>query len=205
MPGTSADNSPRRFRIEQLQGVSARATRQPKFIRLRQALHLEEGITPTTPRCIRKSNQRHAPEMFLVTPEQIGAVMALEPTPRSFAELDEQVARGLPSAALKALIERISLRPDEHHGLLHRIVPKSTLMRRRPAHLSSGESEKTERLARAFAAALHVWASDEEARAFMHAPHPMLRDRAPIDVALTELGARRVEELLWRLFYGVSA
>ena len=116
--------------------------------------------------------------MILVTPEQIGAVMALEPTPRSFAELDEQVARGLPSAALKALIERISLRPDERNALLHRIVPKSTLMRR-SAHLSSGESEKTERLARAFATALHVWASDEEARAFMHAPHLMLRDRAP--------------------------
>ena len=142
--------------------------------------------------------------MFLVTPEQIGAVMALEPTPRSFAELDEQVAHGLPSAALKALIERISLRPDERNALLHRIVPKSTLVRR-SAHLSSGESEKTERLARAFATALHVWASDEEARAFMHAPHPMLHDRAPIDVALTELGARRVEELLWQLFYGVSA
>jgi uncharacterized protein (DUF2384 family) len=91
--------------------------------------------------------------MFLVTPEQIGAVMALEPTPRSFAELDEQVAHGLPSAALKALIERVSLRPDERNALLHRIVPKSTLVRR-SAHLSSGESEKTERLARAFATAL---------------------------------------------------
>jgi uncharacterized protein (DUF2384 family) len=34
----------------------------------------------------------------------------------------------------------------------------------------------------------------------MRVPHPMLRDGAPIDVALTELGARRVEELLWRLF-----
>ena len=67
--------------------------------------------------------------------------MALEPTPRSFAELDEQVACGLPSAALKALIERISLRPDEHNGLLHRSIPKSTLMRR-SAHLSPGESEK---------------------------------------------------------------
>jgi putative toxin-antitoxin system antitoxin component (TIGR02293 family) len=54
---------------------------------------------------------------------------------------------------------------------------------RRSTHLSPRESEKTERLARAFATALHVWTSNEEARAFMHAPHPMLRDRAPIDVA----------------------
>lgn len=141
--------------------------------------------------------------MFLVPPEQISVVMALKPTPRSFAELDEQLSRGLPSAALKVLIERISLRPDERNGLLHRIVSKSTL-RRRGAHLSPKESEKTERLARAFATALHVWASEGDARAFMHAPHPMLHDRAPIDVALTELGARRVEGLLWRLFYGVS-
>ena len=45
--------------------------------------------------------------MQLVTPEQIAAVMALAPAPHSFAELDEQVAEGLPKAALKAGVERL--------------------------------------------------------------------------------------------------
>jgi uncharacterized protein (DUF2384 family) len=33
----------------------------------------------------------------------------------------------------------------------------------------------------------------------------MLGGRTPLDVAMTELGARRVEALLWRLFYGSTA
>jgi len=33
----------------------------------------------------------------------------------------------------------------------------------------------------------------------------MLGGKRPIEVALTELGARRVETLLWSLFHGVAA
>jgi len=40
---------------------------------------------------------------------------------------------------------------------------------------------------------------------FLSSPHAMLGDKRPIEVALTELGARRVENLLWSLFHGVAA
>ncbi len=142
--------------------------------------------------------------MSLVTPEQIAAVMALAPAPRSFAELDEQVAEGLPKAALKAGVERLGRNADERRVLLHRVVPEATWKRRRD-RLSAPESEKTERLARVYATARHVWDSDEDARAFLHTPHAMLEGRAPLEVAMTELGARRVEALLWRLFFGIAA
>ena len=33
----------------------------------------------------------------------------------------------------------------------------------------------------------------------------MLGGQPPLEVAMTELGARRVETLLWRLFYGIAA
>ena len=33
----------------------------------------------------------------------------------------------------------------------------------------------------------------------------MLQGRTPLDVSMTELGARRVEELLWKLYYGIAA
>ncbi len=36
-------------------------------------------------------------------------------------------------------------------------------------------------------------------------PHPELNRRTPLDAALTELGARQVEQLLERIFYGVPA
>lgn len=142
--------------------------------------------------------------MQLVTPEQIAAVMALVPAPHSFAELDEQVAEGLPKTALKAGVERLGRNADERRMLLHRVVPEATFKRRRD-RLNAAESEKTERLARVYATARHVWDSDEDALAFLHTPHAMLDERPPLEVAMTELGARRVETLLWRLFYGIAA
>lgn len=142
--------------------------------------------------------------MELVTPEQIAAVMALAPAPHSFAELDEQVAEGLPKAALRAGVKRLGRNTEERRALLHRIVPEATFKRRRD-RLSATESEKTERLARVYATARHVWGSDDEALAFVHTPHAMLGGRPPLEVAMTELGARRVETLLWRLFYGIAA
>jgi putative toxin-antitoxin system antitoxin component (TIGR02293 family) len=56
-----------------------------------------------------------------------------------------------------------------------------------------------------YATTHHVWGSDENALAFLHTPHAMLGGRTPLDVAMTELAARRVEALLWRLFYGIAA
>ncbi|MGH6809263.1 MAG: antitoxin Xre/MbcA/ParS toxin-binding domain-containing protein [Ensifer adhaerens] len=46
---------------------------------------------------------------------------------------------------------------------------------------------------------------EEDARAFLNAAHPLLGGSKPLDAAMTELGARRVEELLRRLSYGMSA
>ncbi|MBL0282734.1 MAG: DUF2384 domain-containing protein [Zoogloea sp.] len=142
--------------------------------------------------------------MLLVSPERIAAVMALAPLPHSFAELDEMVARGLPKGALKASIDQIYVSAEERRQLLYRIIPEATYKRRRET-LSAEESGRAERLARVFATAAYVWNSEEDARVFLTTPHAMLQGRSPLEVSLTELGARRVEELLWRLFYGIAA
>lgn len=142
--------------------------------------------------------------MVLVTPEKIAAVMALSPEPHSFAELDDLVAKGLPKAALRASVEHVCKAADDRKRLLYRIVPEATYKRRRD-RLSADESQRAERLARIYATAQYVWGSDDEARTFLNAPHPMLQDRTPLDVSMTELGARRVEELLWKLYFGIAA
>ena len=142
--------------------------------------------------------------MLLVSPERIAAVMALAPLPHSFAELDEMVARGLPKGALKASIDQIYVSAEERRQLLYRIIPEATYKRRRET-LSAEESGRAERLARVFATAAYVWNSEEDARVFLTTPHAMLQGRSPLEVSLPELGARRVEELLWRLFYGIAA
>lgn len=142
--------------------------------------------------------------MVFVPPEKIAAVMALTPLPHSFAELDALVAQGLPKGALRSSVERVCKRAEDRKRLLHRIIPEATYKRRRD-RLTAEESERAERLARVYATAQYVWNSDDDARAFLQTPHPMLNGRTPLDVSLTELGARRVEELLWKLYYGIAA
>jgi putative toxin-antitoxin system antitoxin component (TIGR02293 family) len=140
--------------------------------------------------------------MVTVSPEQIAAVMALTAVPRSFAELDELVRDGLPKSALRASVDHVARTTEERRILLFRIIPEATFKRRRD-RLNPEESEKAERLARVFATAEYVWDSEDDAREFLNAPHPLLEGRTPLEVSLTELGARRVESLLWNLFYGI--
>jgi len=142
--------------------------------------------------------------MNLVSPEKIASVMSLSPLPRSFAELDDLVRHGLPKSALREGVGHVARTADERRELLFRIIPEATFKRRRD-RLTPDESQKTERLARIFATALYVWDDEDDAREFLNTPHPLLDGRSPLDVAMTELGARRVEELLWKLFYGLPA
>jgi len=142
--------------------------------------------------------------MVLVTPEKIASIMALFPLPHSFAELDMLVSHGLPKQSLKAIVACVGINTEERKQLLYRIIPEATYKRRRDK-LSAEESERTERLARIYATAQYVWDSDHDARIFLNTPHPLLQSRTPLDVSMTELGARRVEELLWQLYYGIAA
>ncbi|CAE6857927.1 hypothetical protein R75461_07820 [Paraburkholderia nemoris] len=142
--------------------------------------------------------------MNIVSPEKIAAVMALTPLPRSFAELDDRVRGGLPKSALRASVEHAARNAEERRNLLFRIIPEATFKRRREL-LNPDESEKAERLARIFATTEYVWDSETDAREFLNTPHSLLDGRTPLDVSMTELGARRVEELLWKLFYGIPA
>ncbi|WP_059414266.1 antitoxin Xre/MbcA/ParS toxin-binding domain-containing protein [Cupriavidus basilensis] len=139
---------------------------------------------------------------MVITPEEISAVMALAPVPHSFAELDAAVREGLPKAALRESVAHVARSVEQRRALMARIVPEATYKRRRE-RLSPDESEKTERLARIFASANLVWDDEDDAREFLNTPHPLLEGRTPLDVGMTELGARRVEELLWKLFYGI--
>lgn len=142
--------------------------------------------------------------MMVVSPENISAVMGLWPPANSFAELDAVVREGLPKSALRESVEHVARTPEERRALMTRIVREATFKRRRD-RLTPDESEKTERLARVVATAEFVWGGHAEAREFLNAPHPLLEGRTPLETAFTELGARRVEELLWRLFYGIPA
>ena len=84
---------------------------------------------------------------------------------------------------------------------MHRVVPAATYKRRH--RLKLVESERTERLARVIALAEMLWDDEAEAKRFLATPHPELGRKKPIEAALTELGARQVEDVVMRALYGL--
>lgn len=88
------------------------------------------------------------------------------------------------------------------------VVPASTLKRRRRQHerLTAEESDRVQRIARAWEAAMAVYHDEDKARAFLSRPHPMLDRQPPLEVALRNSpGLDAVELLLGRAKYGSAA
>jgi putative toxin-antitoxin system antitoxin component (TIGR02293 family) len=142
----------------------------------------------------------------MIAPARIAEIMGGSPVfghrLASIAALSDAVSKGLPKAALRHTAGRIFEDRTEQRQLMNRIVPEATFKRRRD-RLSMAESERTERIARVMAGAEFVWGDRSDARRFMTTPHPALRGRTPLDAALTELGARQVEEILDEIFHGL--
>lgn len=140
----------------------------------------------------------------MITARKIADVMGLKGAVGSLHELTEIVSHGLPKSALRHCVVRVVSTPRERREVMCRIVPAATFKRRKQ-HLKPVESERTERLARVIATAEHVWGDAAEARRFLTNPHPELKGKTPLEVSYGELGARQVEELLWKIFYGLPA
>jgi putative toxin-antitoxin system antitoxin component (TIGR02293 family) len=134
--------------------------------------------------------------------EVMGGVRVLHRRVATLADLDDAVARGLPRAALDAVVAQVA-NPQDSTRVRYRVVPKATYQRH--DRLNPAHGQKAERLARVFAMAEAAWGDPEAARRFMNASHPELGGRTPLDVAMTELGARQVEEVLERGLHGLPA
>jgi putative toxin-antitoxin system antitoxin component (TIGR02293 family) len=74
-----------------------------------------------------------------------------------------------------------------------------------PSDAEFQESERTEQIARLFVHARRALGTEAEAREFMTTPHPQLDERSPVDAVRTDdLGARRTEQILNALEYGLA-
>jgi putative toxin-antitoxin system antitoxin component (TIGR02293 family) len=138
----------------------------------------------------------------MIAPASIAEILGLGASIRTVGELESAVAAGLPKRSLERLASRLHDDRRAASAYKYKVVPSAT-WKRRTKRLSVKESEKTERLARVLAAAEFVWDDRELARAWMSKAHRELGGEAPIEAARTELGARRVEELLDKLFFGL--
>ncbi len=120
--------------------------------------------------------------------------------------LIERIEGGLPVESLIRIAK--SLAPDDIK-FIYNVVPRATLNRRKAQSdnkLSADEGAKVTRIARVWSAAVDVWGSEENARAFLFRPHAMIEDKRPIDLVIqSELGAEMVLDILGRLKYGSAA
>ena len=133
--------------------------------------------------------------------QMLGGRTVLHSTVRTWVDLDRVVRAGLPKRSLQ-LVARRAVEPGASvTEFVYSVVPSATFKRR--ARLSAEESERTERLARVVALAEGLWDEQREARAFLNRPHPLLDGETPLNVARTELGARRVERLFHDVDHGL--
>jgi putative toxin-antitoxin system antitoxin component (TIGR02293 family) len=138
----------------------------------------------------------------VIEPQSIAEILGLGASIRTVTELESAVSAGLPKRSLERLSSRLYEDRRVASAYKFKVVPQAT-WKRRTKRLSVDESERTERLARVLAQAEYVWDDREQAREWMDKPHRELNDRTPLDAASTELGARRVEHLLDKLFFGL--
>lgn len=138
----------------------------------------------------------------MIAPESIAEILGLGGSVHSVRELESAVSAGLPKRSLERLSARLHEDGKVASAYKFKVVPQAT-WKRRGKRLSVEESERTERLARALAAAEQVWDDRAQAREWMNKPHRELDGRTPLETARTELGARRVETLLDKLYFGL--
>jgi putative toxin-antitoxin system antitoxin component (TIGR02293 family) len=119
-----------------------------------------------------------------------------DPDPARF----QAILGGVSAALVKSAVEHDVLALDE----VYRFIPKSTFARklRDNTPLSVEEGDRIARLARLKSYASDVFESRQDAAIWLNESNPTLGGDTPIDLLLTDEGARRVETVLRRIDYG---
>lgn len=134
--------------------------------------------------------------------ETLGGPSVLREEASGLTELGERVRRGLPYAALEAVMARLGLSRDQLAQALH--LPERTLARRKKERrLHPDESDRLFRLARIAAQAADVLGSTEKAARWLQRPNRALGGRVPLALLDTDAGTREVEEVLGRIEHGI--
>ena len=135
---------------------------------------------------------------------QLGGGRAVRRSLRSPLDLARAVEGGLPVETADALVEGGALDAAELYRL---VVPRRTLSHRRSrgGRLTPPESDRVARVARAVALAQETLGTPAKAHAWLRRPNRELGGAEPLDLLVTDQGARTVEAVLDRLAYGVYA
>lgn len=122
-------------------------------------------------------------------------------SPLDFADM---IQEGLPSRSVFFLQKLMALGNEEYASTLG--VSSRWLGRYRnmpQKHLDPNVSDRLYRIARIFKLAEEVLESQDTANHWLHRPQTGLNERIPLELIRSEAGAKEVEELLYRIEYGL--
>lgn len=145
-----------------------------------------------------------APESLRAVENLLGGRSVLRAKPHSTLDWINVIRRGIPAVAVEALTKAVKVSHSELARALG--IPERTLARRkREGTLSSEESAKLLRLARAVGRANEVFADPEAALHWLKSPNSALSGATPLSVLDTDIGAESVLDTLGRIEHGVYA
>jgi putative toxin-antitoxin system antitoxin component (TIGR02293 family) len=134
--------------------------------------------------------------------EQLGGKEAIGVKVRSESQMEQVLREGLPASVLASFRENWGFTVMELAGSL--AIPKSTLMRmlERRNRMAAGDSDRVYRLAAILALAEEAIGDRKKAQRWLRQTNQVLGNQTPLRALETEIGVRRVEQVLGRIAYG---
>ena len=118
-------------------------------------------------------------------------------------DLIKKINQGLPFGTFEKLRTEIGLSSKELATIIQ-IAPRTLTRRKSARKFQPDESDRILRASRVYDKSLELFDGDrEEARAWLTSPRQTFNGSSPLEFAITEVGAREVEDLIGRLERGV--
>lgn len=136
--------------------------------------------------------------------EALGGRKVLGKNIQTTIELADIIQQGLPGRSVFFLQKYLNLGDKEYSATLG-VSDKWLRRHREESHkqLTKQMGDQLYRIARIFKLAEDVLEKKSAANHWLHRPQTGLNERVPLDLLQTEVGAKEVEELLYRIDYGI--
>ncbi len=132
----------------------------------------------------------------------LGGAKVLGRSVRSSEDLANQVRKGLPFAALSAVMGEYGISRDVVCEVLQ-LSSRNFLRRKDQKRLSPVESDRLYRLARVLAHANRVFEDSDESAEWIQTPNTALGKQQPLSLLDTDIGVQQVDQVLGRIEHGI--
>ncbi|MBL1260565.1 MAG: DUF2384 domain-containing protein [Thiotrichaceae bacterium] len=119
-------------------------------------------------------------------------------------DLADMIQKGLPTKSVFFLQKQMELTDDDYSVTLGVSTKWLGRYRKDPReHMDANVSDRLYRIARIYTLTEEVLEDKGAANHWLHRPQSGLGERTPLELMKNDAGAREVEELLYRIEYGI--